>query len=143
MLVEAKADVNAKDNKYDPPPLLERLKMGAQVLFYSGRFNSLVLVVDGLRSICLPNEVTSRLVDCSWRRNLTLTQKTSCTTPPLLARLKMGAHVLFYSGRFNSLVLVVEGLRSNGPSPTLRRICAASVRASDPPRSPACSSRNM
>ena len=129
------------------PPLLARLKMGAQVLFYFGRFNSLVLVVESLRSIVLPLEVTSRLVDCSWKRKLTLTQKTSSTTPPLFARLKMGAQVLFYSGRFNSLVLVVEGLRSNGPlsatKATMRRICAASVRASDPPRSPACSSRNM
>jgi hypothetical protein len=123
------------------------LKMGAQVLFYSGRFNSLVLVVNTLRSIGLPKKVTSRLVDFSWKRKLTLTQKTTGTTPPLLARLKMGAHVLFYSGRFNSLVLVVDTLRSNGPSlgtkATLRRICAASVRASDPPRSPACSSRNL
>jgi len=46
----------------------------------------------------------------------------------------MGAQVLFYSGRFNSLVLVVDGLRSKMPSlgtkATLRRICAASVRAS-------------
>jgi hypothetical protein len=54
--------------------------------------------------------------------------------PPLLARLKMGAQVLFYFGRFNFLVLVVEGLRSNMPSlrtkATLLRICAASVRAS-------------
>ncbi len=112
MLVEAKADVNAKNNSYDPPPPLARLKMGAQVLFYSGRFNSLVLVVDTLRSIRLPIMVTSRLVDCSWRRNLTLTRKPTGTTPPLLARLKMGAQVLFYSGRFNSLVLVVETLRS-------------------------------
>ena len=90
--------VNAKDYRYDPPlapspspilkdfslspPLLERLKMGAQVLFFFGRFNSLVLVVDTLRSICLPLEVTSRPVDCSWKRKLTLTQKTTCTTPP-------------------------------------------------------------
>jgi hypothetical protein len=96
------------------PPLLERLKMGAQVLFYFKRFNSLVLVVETLRSIGLPNEVTSRLVDFSWKRKLTLTQKTTCTTPPLLERLKMGAHVSFYSGRFNSLVLVVDGLRSIG-----------------------------
>ncbi len=51
--MEAKADVNAKDDEYDPP-LLARLKMGAQVLFYSGRFNSLVLVVETLRSIGLP-----------------------------------------------------------------------------------------
>ena len=77
--------VNAKDYRYDPPPapspspILKdfppsphaRLKMGAQVLFYFGRFNSLVLVVEGLRSIILPKEVTSRLVDFSWRRKLT------------------------------------------------------------------------
>ena len=81
-------------------------------MFYFGRFNSLVLVVEGLRSIGLPLEVTSRLVDFSWKRKLTLTQKPTSTTPPLLARLKMGAHVLFYFGRFNSLVLVVETLRS-------------------------------
>ena len=92
--------------------MIVRLKMGAQVLFCVGRFNSLVLVVEALRSIGLPVEVTSRLVDCSWKRKLTLTQKPTSTTPPLLARLKMGAQVLFYSGRFNSLVLVVEGLRS-------------------------------
>ena len=36
--------VNAKSILYDPP-LLARLKMGAQVLFYFGRFNSLILVV--------------------------------------------------------------------------------------------------
>ena len=111
LLVEAKADVNAKDDWYNPSPHA-RLKMGAQVLFYLGRFNSLVLVVEPLRSIGLPVEVTSRLVDCSWRRKLTLTQKTTCTTAPLHARLKMGAQVLFYFGRFNSLVLVVETLRS-------------------------------
>ena len=62
--------VNTKDSGYDPP-LHARLKMGAQVLFRFGRFNSLVLVVDPLRSICLPLEVTSRLVDCSWKRKLT------------------------------------------------------------------------
>ena len=83
-------------------------------MFCFGRFNSLVLVVEGLRSIRLPVEVTSRLVDCSWKRNLTLTQKTTGTTPPLLERLKMGAQVFFYFGRFNSLVLVVESLRSIG-----------------------------
>ena len=71
LLVEAKSDVNAKCNRYDPPSLLARLKMGAQVLFYFGRFNSLVLVVESLRSIILPLEVTSRLVDCLWRRKLT------------------------------------------------------------------------
>ncbi len=38
--------------------------MGAHVSFYSGRFNSLVLVVESLRSIGLPKKVTSRLVDC-------------------------------------------------------------------------------
>ena len=70
LLVEAKADVNAKSKVYDPP-LNARLKMGAQVLFYFGRFNSLVLVVESFRSIILPLEVTSRLVDCLWRRNLT------------------------------------------------------------------------
>ena len=70
MLVEAKADVNAKGNEYDPPPLA-RLKMGAQVLFYFGRFNSLGLVVEGLRFITLPEKDMSRLVDCSWRRKLT------------------------------------------------------------------------
>jgi hypothetical protein len=46
----------------------------------------------------------------------------------------MGAQVLLYFGRFNSLVLVVDGIRSNLPScstrATLPRICAASVRAS-------------
>ncbi len=68
--MEAKADVNGKNYLYDPP-LLARLKMGAQVLFYFGRFNSIVLVVDALRSISLPLEVTSRLVDFSWRRKLT------------------------------------------------------------------------
>ena len=70
MLMEAKADVNAKDGRLDPP-LHARLKMGAQVLFYFGRFNSLVLVVNGLRSMGLPKEATSRFVDCSWRRKLT------------------------------------------------------------------------
>ena len=110
--MEAKADVNAKSNVYDPSPLLARLKLGALVLFYLGLFNSLVLVVDPLRSISLPIMVTSRLVDCSWKRKLTLTQKTTGTTPPLLARLKMGAQVLFCFGRFNSLVLVVDTLRS-------------------------------
>ena len=59
--MEAKADVNAKGYEYDPP--YARLKMGAQVLFYFGRFNSLVLAVDGLRSMSLPKKVTSRLVD--------------------------------------------------------------------------------
>ena len=108
--MEAKADVNAKDGLYDPPPTCA--KMGAQVLFCFGRFNSLVLVVESLRSMSLPLEVTSRLVDCSWRRKLTFTQKTKGTTPPLLSRLKMGAQVSFYFGRFNSLVLVVETLRS-------------------------------
>ena len=58
LLVEAKADVNAKNNQYDLP-LHARLTMGAQVLFYSGRFNSLVLLVETLRSICLPLEVIS------------------------------------------------------------------------------------
>ena len=82
--MEAKADVNAKGNEYDPL-LLERFKMGAQVLFHFGRFNSLVLVVGPLRSIFLPVEVTSRLVDCSWRRKLTLTQRTTSTTPPYLS----------------------------------------------------------
>ena len=66
LLVEAKADVNAKDRRYDLP-LHARLKMGARVLFYFGLFNSLVLVVEALRSICLPEKVTSRLVDFSWR----------------------------------------------------------------------------
>ena len=46
----------------------------------------------------------------------------------------MGAQVLFYFGRFNSLVLVVDYLRSELPfsstKATLPRICAASVRAS-------------
>ena len=69
VLADAKC-VNAKDWLYDLP-LHARLKMGAQVLFYSGRFNSLVLVVETLRSIILPEEITSRLVDCSWRRKLT------------------------------------------------------------------------
>ena len=99
--------------------------------------------MDTLRSIRLPVEVTSRLVDCSWRRNLTLTQKTTSPTPPRLARLKMGAQGLIYFGRFNSLVLVVEGIRSNLPSPAARvmlsRICAASMCSSEPPRSHACS----
>ncbi len=63
--------VNAKNDEYDPPPLLARLKMGAQVLFYFGRFKSLVLVVESLHSMSLPMAVTSRLVDCSWRRKLT------------------------------------------------------------------------
>jgi hypothetical protein len=71
LLVEAKADVNAKNESYDPPPPHARLKMGAQVLIYFGRFNSLVLVVETLRSIALPKEATSRFVDCSWRRKLT------------------------------------------------------------------------
>ena len=70
--MEAKADVNAKGYGYDPP-LHARLKMGAQGLLYFRRFNSLVLVlvVEGLRSIGLPKEVTSRFVDFSWRRKLT------------------------------------------------------------------------
>ena len=68
--------VNAKDGLYElpllpPPPLHARLKMGAQVLFYFGRFNSLVLVVNLFRSIVLPEKATSRSVDCSWRLNLT------------------------------------------------------------------------
>jgi hypothetical protein len=69
VLADAKC-VNAKDWLYDLP-LHARLKMGAQVLFCFRRFNSLVLVVDCFRSIILPKEVTSRLVDCSWRRKLT------------------------------------------------------------------------
>ncbi len=80
--MEAKADVNAKDMHYDLP-LHARLKMWAQGLLYFRRFNSLVLVVETLRSIGLPMEVipppmdvvpmevTSRFVDCSWRRKLT------------------------------------------------------------------------
>ncbi len=60
MLLEAKADVNAKNNMYDPP-LHARLKMGAQVLFYFGRFNSLVLVVDGLRSNVPSSRIKARL----------------------------------------------------------------------------------
>ncbi len=56
--MEAKADVNAKDGRHDLP-LHARLNMGAQVLFYFGRFNSLVLVVETLLSMCLPEEVTS------------------------------------------------------------------------------------
>ncbi len=70
--------VNAMDVDawYDPPPppsppLHARLKMGAQVLLYFGRFNSLVLVVETVRSIGLPHGVTLKLVDFSWRRNLT------------------------------------------------------------------------
>ena len=68
--MEVKADVNAKDKEYDPP-LHARLRMSAQVLFYFERFNSLVLVVETLRSISLPVEGTLRLADCLWRRNLT------------------------------------------------------------------------
>ncbi len=70
MLLEAKADVNAKADEYDPPPTCA-LEMRAQALLYFGRFNSLVLVVEGLRFIGLPFLVTLRLVDCSWRRKLT------------------------------------------------------------------------
>ncbi len=72
-LVEAKAEVNAKSDMYDPPPppLHARLKMGAQGLLRFRRFNSLVLVVESLRSMSLPKEVTSRFVDFSWRRKLT------------------------------------------------------------------------
>ncbi len=71
LLVEAKADVNAKGFEEYDHPLHARLKMGAQVLFYFGHFNSLVLAVNGLRSIGLPMKVTSRLVDFWWRRKLT------------------------------------------------------------------------
>jgi hypothetical protein len=62
--------VNAKNNEYDIP-LHARLKMGAQVLFYFGRFKSLVLVVDSLLSILPLVFIASRFVDCSWRRKLT------------------------------------------------------------------------
>ncbi len=61
LLVWAKADVNAEDGQYDPP-LNARLKMGAQVLFYFGRFqgfNSVVLLVDSLRSLGLHLNVTT------------------------------------------------------------------------------------
>ena len=69
VLADAKC-VNKTEWPYDPP-LHERLKMGALVSFYFGRFNSLVLVVETLRSISLPVEGTLRLADCLWRRNLT------------------------------------------------------------------------
>jgi hypothetical protein len=62
LLVEAKADVNARNSWYDP----------LRVCYVSDvRFNSLVLVGDGLRSIGLPEKVTSSFVDFSWRRKLT------------------------------------------------------------------------
>jgi hypothetical protein len=68
VLADAKC-VNKDKSGHDP--LHARLKMAAQVLLYFGRFNSLSLAVDGLRSFGLLQMATSRFVDCLWRRKLT------------------------------------------------------------------------
>ena len=68
--MESKADVNAKDNQCDPF-LHGRMKMAALLFDYFGRFDSLVLAVDGLRCSIFLVMVTLRHVDFCWSPKLT------------------------------------------------------------------------
>jgi hypothetical protein len=131
------------------PPLLTRLKMATQLLFFR-RFNSRVRVVDFLRSISPLVKATSRLVDFSSKRKLMCMQKTNSTTPHARALENVGAvysSSCFAFGRFVSHILAADGLRSDAPSkPTqamLPRICAASARRTKLPRANACSNDSV
>ena len=66
-------------------PVHAHVKMAALLFDYFGRFDSLVLAVDGLRCTIYLFEITSRHVNFCWSPKLTWMQKITCSIPPTLA----------------------------------------------------------